>query len=50
MPYAGKKTDLILLDLHSSAATITSLAPPQLVIDKLKIDGKVSGKALYEGD
>ena len=50
VPHPGKKTDLILLDLHPAAATVTALPAFQLMIDKLKIDGKVSGNALHKRD
>ena len=50
MPYTRQKTDLIFLDLHSAAATVTALPPFQLVIEEFKIDGKVSGKTFDQSD
>src|SRR5262249_44525537 len=35
---------------HPSAATVAALTPLQLVIDKVKIDGKVSRNSLQKGD
>jgi len=44
MPHATENVDAILLDLHSRATAIALLAPVQLMIDLLDVDGHARGQ------
>jgi len=50
VPHARQKADLVLFDLHSTAAAIPALATAEFVVDEIEIDREVGRNALYDGD
>src|SRR5689334_2220577 len=49
VPYPRQKPNLILFDLHPSAAAIAALTTFEFMINEVKIDGKMRWEALYKG-
>jgi phospholipid/cholesterol/gamma-HCH transport system permease protein len=49
VPHTRQETNLVLFDLHSATATVSTLASFQLVIDEFEIDGKMGWNALHKG-
>jgi hypothetical protein len=48
--HATQNLSLILLNLHSAAASVTELPSRQLVVDYCSIDWQPSGQAFYDCD
>jgi hypothetical protein len=48
MPDTGKKTDPILLDLHSAAPSVTALTAFQFVIYEVRVDLEIGWNPLQE--
>ena len=48
--YAAEDVGLVGFDLHPPAAAIALLAPPQLAVDEIEIDGHVGGQPGEESD
>ena len=46
--HAREHLDRVLLDLHAAAAAVAALAPAQVGVDRLAIDGYAGGKALHD--
>src|SRR5215831_402952 len=50
VPYAGKETGRIALDLHASAATVALLPAPQFVVHEARRDLQACRQAREERD
>jgi hypothetical protein len=50
MAHPGEDVGAVLLNVHTATTAEALLSPPQLPVDKLKIDVEASRQSRYKGD